>query len=366
MDFIFWQNIISIHQKAFLEALVNQAGVGNVTLVVEHELTPVRKSMGWDTPDIKGVEIILSPSDKKIDEIVAATKDGVHIMGGIRIGRMITRAFDACAKRKCRIGIMTESYNDDGLKGKLRAAKYRYYKFRYFRHISFVLAIGRQGVRQYSSLGYDSKRLFPWAYFITLDKEIAALPDENGVRMIYAGRLEEAKGIYKFLEQLCDTGKRNFCLDIYGAGPDEVRIRQLLKEKDLEAAISITPFIRYDELLKKYAQYNWVVLPSTAKDGWGVVVSEGLLQGLKAICSRKCGVSWAIKEGVNGVTFDWMEADGCKSAINKMWEGNFAAPAHVKAMAQNSISGDAGAKYFMKIIQSVYHGAQKPGIPWDA
>ncbi len=141
MDFVFWQNIISIHQSAFLEALAKQQGVGKVMLVVEHELTPVRKSMGWETPELNGVEVVMSPSDRQVTDIVFEKKHAVHVMGGIRIGRMIAKAFDACIKNKCRIGIMTEPYDDAGLKGRLRKAKYTLYRMRYFKHIGFVLAI---------------------------------------------------------------------------------------------------------------------------------------------------------------------------------------------------------------------------------
>jgi len=366
MDFVFWQNIISIHQKAFLEALVKQPGVGKVLLVVEHELTPARKSMGWETPEIQGVEIVISPSDSSINDIVQANKDAVHTMGGIRIGNMITRAFDACIKYKCRTGIMTEPYDDAGLKGKLRTAKYRYYKLRYFKQIHFVLAIGRQGVKQYTDLGFDTKRLFPWAYFITLEqREIGATPSGD-VRMIYAGRLEEPKGIYRFIKELCASGNKNFRLDIYGTGSDEEKIRQLAQDSGLAEHISITPFIKYEELVKKYKAYNWVVLPSTQKDGWGVIVSEGLLNGLKAICSRKCGVSWVVKDGRNGVTFDWAEEGSCSAAIRKMLEGEgFATPEAISTMAWGTISGEAGAGYFMNIMDSVYNGKEKPPIPWQ-
>ncbi|MCD6013323.1 MAG: hypothetical protein K0Q79_3185 [Flavipsychrobacter sp.] len=366
MNFVFWQNIISIHQKAFLEALVKQPGVGNVMLVVEHELTPVRKSMGWDTPEIQGVEVVLSPSENSIKEIVRANKDAVHVMGGIRIGRMITVAFDTCVQTKCRIGIMTEPYDDAGWKGKLRKAKYSLYRMKYFKHIGFVLAIGRQGVAQYTELGFDSKRLFAWAYFITLEQPLATAPPSKDIRIIYAGRLEEAKGIYRFARELFATGARNCTLDIYGEGSDEEKIKQLVAEYGLTEKVSFTRYIKYAELLERYRHYDWVVLPSTQKDGWGVVVSEGLLNGLKAICSRKCGVSWAIKEGWNGVTFDWQQEGSCRNAINKMLTGeDFATQNEISGWAQCNISGDAGAEYFMKIVGSVYNGNAKPGIPWE-
>ena len=183
--------------------------------------------------------------------------------------------------------------------------------------------------------------------------------------MIYAGRLEEAKGIYRFVEELCKCANKNFRLDIYGEGEDEEKIKQLAAANNLSDKITITRYVTHTELLEKYAAYDWVVLPSSQKDGWGVIVSEGLLNGLKAICSRKCGVSWVIKEGVNGVTFDWAEEGSCVNAISKMFGGGFAVADVIRMSAQRSISGEAGAQYFMKIIDSVYNNKEKPGIPWS-
>ena len=367
MTFVFWQNIISIHQKAFLEALVKQPGVSRVSLVVAHDLSPVRKNMGWDVPQLENVEVIMSPSVVDIKTIVSINRNAVHVLGGIRIGTMIIRAFDECIKQKCRIGIMTESYNSSGFKGMMRGFKYKYYKTGYFRNIQFILAIGKEGVAQYTRLGYNIQHLFPWAYFVTLDQQskssIAHSP--GAPRIIYAGRLEEAKGIFRFVYELADVAVKDFKLDIYGEGPDVKKIRKLIVAKGISDIVSVNGFIKHNDLLEKYKEYDWVVLPSTQKDGWGVIISEGLLNGLKAICSTKCGVSWVIKERINGVTFDWSDEGSCKNAIGKMLAGEgFADADTISKWADRTLSGEAGAEYFMRIMDCVYNNKEKPGIPW--
>lgn len=47
MTFIFWQNIISLHQAAFLKALAKRH---EVILVAEQPLTRERAEEGWDSP----------------------------------------------------------------------------------------------------------------------------------------------------------------------------------------------------------------------------------------------------------------------------------------------------------------------------
>ncbi len=367
MRFVFWQNMISIHQQAFLQALAARPGADHVMLVAEHTLARSRKDMGWDVPVISGVEVVISPSADKIAAIVNEYADAVHIMGGIRVGSMVSAAFDECIKRKCKVGIMTEPFDDAGAKGLLRGLKYRYYISRYARHISFVLAIGRQGVQQYRSLGFDDSRLFPWAYFIAAAPAyVRSAAPAGDVRIIYAGRLQEAKGIYRFMRELTAAGLTNFQMDIYGEGPDQEKIQQLVAGAGLAGKVTFTPFMPYDRLLERYAGYDWVVLPSAQKDGWGVVVSEGMMRGLKAVCSNICGVSRVIQEGVNGVTFDWSVPGSCKAAIVSMLTGGgFAADTTIAAWAGDTLSGAAGAAYFMKIMECVNGNADKPPMPWE-
>jgi glycosyltransferase involved in cell wall biosynthesis len=366
MTFVFWQGIISIHQKSFLEAVAAQAAVTSVLLVVEQDITQLRKDMGWDVPDIANVTIIRNPSKQQIRELVHVHKEAVHIMGGIRVGPMLTRAFDRCVKEECKLGIMTEPYNDAGLKGKLRTLKYQYYRRRYLRYVHFVLAIGKQGVQQYAQLGFDTRRIFGWGYFISIQPAVRNAESPEIKRIMYAGRIEHAKGIRYFTELLTRTGSKHYTLDIYGTGPDEAPIREMIAAKKQEAQIHIHPFLKHDELVAQYGKYDWVVLPSVGKDGWGVIVSEGLLSGLKVICSNICGVSWTVKEGVNGLVFDWLREGSCEVAINRLLTVNtFAEPDEIKSLAGETISAAAGAAYLMEILNCVYDNKKKPAIPWE-
>ena len=54
MTFIFWQNIISLHQAAFLKALAKRH---EVILVAEQPLTRERAEEGWNLPDLSLIHI---------------------------------------------------------------------------------------------------------------------------------------------------------------------------------------------------------------------------------------------------------------------------------------------------------------------
>lgn len=368
MNIIFWQGIISIHQKTILEALARHSRVKRVTLVVEQDISAYRANMGWEVPKIEGVEIIISPDRDRIRQIFSANGDAYHVLGGIRVGKMMTMALEEGAKQNARMGSLSEPYDRTGIKGKLRDLKYRYLRLFYFKHVDYFLAVGKEGVKTYTRLGFNPQRVFAWAYFVTVPTVLAKPADnENGPKIIYAGRIEEGKGIYRFVTELAENSNTNYQLDIYGGGPDEEKLKAFVANRNLSEKIGFYPFLKYDEMVQQYARYNWVVLPSTRKDGWGVVISEGLLNGLKGICSSICGVSWAIYDNFNGVTFDWSQPGSCQKAIKSMLgEHNFAEGSTIKVWAQASLSGEAGANYYLAILDCVYNGKETPLPPWVA
>ena len=367
MDLVFWQGIISIHQKTFLEALAKSDRVGTVVLVVETDISPYRESMGWEVRRIERVEIIMAPNREKIQEILTTHNTAIHVMSGIRGSRMMAVAMRIGAKQKVKMGAMSEPYDRRGLKGRLRDLKYWYFGQLFYRYFNFLLAIGKEGMYVYSRLGFDKKKLFPWAYFVSIPVPEKIPATDNKQRIIYAGRIESGKGILQFVTELAQTKAQNYVMDIYGSGPDEEKLKQLVADNQLEKQILFHPFLKYKEMLQQYARYDWVVLPSSRKDGWGVIISEGLLNGLKGICSNICGVSWAIADGCNGVTFDWSKEGDCRRAIENMLSGQqFADVGNIQSWAQKALTGEAGADYFLRIMDNVYAAAERPIAPWLA
>ena len=154
-------------------------------------------------------------------------------------------------------------------------------------------------------------------------------------------------------------------MHLFGEGADKEKIQEAYKAANASEKLKFTPFLKYEDLLQKYKEYDWLVLPSTQKDGWGAVVSEGLLNGLKVICSSRCGAGTVIREGWNGVRFNWEIAGDCDKAIEQMLQNkSFAEPQQLISWASKALVGDAGASYFINI--SNYRSGQraKPQAPW--
>jgi len=363
--FLFWQNMISIHQKDFLEALVAQQGVDTIILVVQQDISPERKKMGWDVPQLKGIEVVVAPTNAQIDELIAKHTQGVHVFSGFNVGPVNTYAMKQCINAKRKIAIMSEPYNFAGSKGRIKKIKFKLDALRYKKHLSFILAIGDEGVKQFTAAGFGTDRVFPWAYFINMPPQYQVKRQTTSkCKIMYAGRLEEAKGIYRFATTLL-THNDDYELHLFGEGPDKEKIEQAYAAANAADKLKFTPFLKYEDLLLQYGAYDWLVLPSTQKDGWGAVVSEGLLNGLKVICSTRCGAGTVIKEGWNGVRFNWDIPGNCDKAIEQMLQKkSFAEPQQLIGWASKALVGDAGASYFISISKYSSGQGARPQAPW--
>lgn len=363
--FLFWQNMISIHQKDFLEALAAQLGVGKVVLIVQQDISAERKKMGWDVPQLKGIQVAVAPTNDQIDDLIAGNEGGVHVFSGFNVGPVNTYAMRQCISSKRKIAIMSEPYNFAGNKGRIKKIKFQLDALRYKKHISFILAIGDEGVAQFTAAGFGVDKVFPWGYFINMPAQYQVKKETaSKCKIMYAGRLEEAKGIFRFATALLGHNA-DYELHLFGEGADKEKIQEAYKAANASEKLKFTPFLKYEDLLQKYKEYDWLVLPSTQKDGWGAVVSEGLLNGLKVICSSRCGAGTVIREGWNGVRFNWEIAGDCDKAIEQMLQNkSFAEPQQLISWASKALVGDAGASYFINI--SNYRSGQraKPQAPW--
>ena len=81
MDFIFWQNILSMHQSAFFKSLAEK---NRIFLVAEREIEKPLINSGWRIPDFGKTIIEIGPNKKRIQEILENYKNAIHVFSGIK------------------------------------------------------------------------------------------------------------------------------------------------------------------------------------------------------------------------------------------------------------------------------------------
>ncbi|REA64487.1 hypothetical protein DSL64_02760 [Dyadobacter luteus] len=373
MKLFFWQNTNSIHQSSFLRCL-DEMNTGNVTLLTTNRISSHRSEMGWAEPKLGNVTHISLWNDTlQISDIIDdnSGSDSVHIFSGINAFPVIQKAFLYAIKKGCRIGIFTEPLDFRGVKGKFRTIRGFYHRYLYSSNIEFVLATGKNGVDQFKLWGYDSRKVFEWAYTVENSNcdIIGDISPLSGEYMIaFAGSLIPRKG-YDILIKALEKIDLPFKADLYCLRPDQINSSKSAETvNQVSGSINFHNFLPNATLRRKLNTYDLFILPSR-HDGWGAVVSESIMEGTPVLVSKYCGSSSLITDNQIGKVINSLDVEKLAQSIRVMIEKGKVRVTERRAnraWAISHISGKPMASYFLKIIDFLDKGlmVDKPTAPW--
>lgn len=97
------------------------------------------------------------------------------------------------------------------------------------------------------------------------------------VRLLFAGRLDRAKGVERAIRILAELRRRGVpaALEIAGAGPDLERLQPTLTATGAASSVTFLGWLERERLEQAYARAHFVLLPSDT-EGWAKALSEGL------------------------------------------------------------------------------------------
>lgn len=358
MKFVFWQNILSIHQSAFIRNLSNNH---EVTLVVEESLNVERQKHGWLIPDFGNTEVIISPHENKIQQMLAK-KDAIHIFAGIDSFPLPARVFKIAISQKLNIGVMLEPFNYFGIKGKLRFIKYKIFALKYRSKIDFLLAISDNAVNCYKQVGFNSDTIFDWIYFTENSISLKKNRDTRGKpKLLFVGSIDIRKNILSIVQEVLLLEGKIDSFDIIGMGPLENDLKNLIKKSNKIKYIGGVP----NQLVSNFIyDADLLILPSIF-DGWGAVVNEAIQEGTPVLVSESAGASCIINPQIGRVFSN--KNKNFTLVLNEylvelpMNENNRTS---IKTWGNVCLSGKEGSKYFMEVIRYVYENQKKPIAPW--
>lgn len=382
MKFVFWQNVISIHQSAFIKALSEHH---DVILVVAEKLTLNRSNDGWSIPNMGNVEIIVSPNEEQLSSIMAIPHS-FHIFSGIDAFPLVYYAFRKAVGLGVPISVMAEPYKWDGIKGLLRRIKYTGLYFRYGKHINHLFTTGDMGLKCYMRVGFPQKKIHQWGYFTeqkesvqpvneNIDNASASIgldelvplkvdgliggnqPKVSKVKLIYVGRLDTNKNILALLKRWNEFGNRVECFTIVGNGPLLEKIESLAKEIP---QINVLGKLNNQDATMLMGSHDYLILPSLY-DGWGAVVNEALSQGTRVLCSDACGASILLDGKLRGEVFSQKDISSIISKWSRVGPVSQLDRVEIRKWALSHISGRVAANYFVEIISGGH-----PIAPWIA
>jgi glycosyltransferase involved in cell wall biosynthesis len=303
MNIFFWQSNISPHQMPYITELVKMGN--NVTLIVPKVYQiKSREDIGWTTPDTTGVNLIVNPDLREIEEIFDAEglKHSIHCFSGIDFHKMVFNGFKTSLKKDVFRVLLVEGPNLKGCRFLIRwiYAKFKYHKYK--RKIHLVMAIGSNAATYYRFIGVSEDRIKPFLYCVE-DTRSDKVPNVNkDFRVLYLGGLLKIKGLDLLLKAYKGLNQNKFYLDIYGSGPLEVKLKNRVLRHGLDK-VRFKGVIQHSQVKVVLSNYDLLILPSR-KDGWGAVVNEALMAGTPVLCSDNCGAKQLIENELIGSIFE--------------------------------------------------------------
>jgi glycosyltransferase involved in cell wall biosynthesis len=118
----------------------------------------------------------------------------------------------------------------------------------------------------------------------------AATPKELAapIHLLYAGRLETAKGVERAIEVLHGITQKGMraTLDIVGDGNERPAFEQLVAARKLSEFVTFYGWLSRSALNPLFARAHFLIFPSASSEGWPKVLSEAMAHGVVPIASN--------------------------------------------------------------------------------
>ena len=133
-------------------------------------------------------------------------------------------------------------------------------------------------------------------------------------KYIFAGRIDELKGIKIILEAWMKMGDTAPELYICGTGPLENLCKEIIDRYDLN--IKMLGFKNNKDTIKYISQSKALILPTQWYEGFPMSIVESLSVGTPVICSDIGNASSIVEEGITGYKFKYNESEDLIRAMN--------------------------------------------------
>jgi glycosyltransferase involved in cell wall biosynthesis len=375
MNWTLWQNIVSPHLSPIASALASIPGQ-TVTVVAESELPERRRACGWRTPDCSPARVMIRPTDSDVERLISGERGrgvegqlSVHLLNGLPDVALNRRVLPLLARTGAIVGLVSERADNRGILGLARRAKYRLDRYLTGQNLDFILAMGQSAVKWFESAGYDSSRIFPFAYVtespLRAPEYIGVQNEGEPFRILYLGQIIRRKDGVTAIRALDRLSDANWQFDIVGGGPDLGRWKSVAADTGVAYRIRFRPAVDNRAIGNLLQNADLLLLPSR-NDGWGAVVNEALMSGVPAICSDNCGAADLLREPWRGSTFKAGSVESLRGVL-RWWieRGRRTGESSARIREWSSaLQGPSVARYLVEIVTYMRTGGSRPCPPW--
>jgi glycosyltransferase involved in cell wall biosynthesis len=359
-----WEPETSPHKLPLFRELLVHNRISSAKFIAQGELNEHRRLEGWQTDLCGDASVMVAPTGKEIDSIVAnSPKDSIHIFSGIHWVPCIVDGLRAVVRYNRRFGILHEPRVFEGMGGLARLAHSWLTEASLRQNASFVLAIGAHGPKWFRMAGYGKDRIFPFAYFLPMRPPTsdASFEIKSSAPVVsFLGRLEKLKGIHLFLDAIEHLkNEANFYIAGHGTCAPLVEHAQ----RDHSNVNFLGP-IKMAEVPNFLSKTDILVLPSiTMDDGWGAVVSEAMMAGAAVVSSYKVGASMCLADEVRGTVVRRLAGPEIAVATDRIITRGLCADTYRNIRSQwadEHLTQRIGAEYLVNIFDHLFDGQPRP------
>lgn len=171
--------------------------------------------------------------------------------------------------------------------------------------------------------GVDSKRIMINPYF-TRDSNNSVnyrFPEgEDRINLLFIGRIVDGKGVIEMINAVSQLlmNMPKLHLNIIGDGPLTRQVKELIKELNLEGAITLHGWLPRSLINDFLAGCHLVLFPSTYPESFGIVGIEALMASKPVVGFNTGGVSTWLKDNYNGFLIAPGDLKGMGIAVERL------------------------------------------------
>ncbi|MEO8464159.1 MAG: glycosyltransferase family 4 protein [Gammaproteobacteria bacterium] len=125
-------------------------------------------------------------------------------------------------------------------------------------------------------------------------------PGSGPVSLITVCRMVPRKGLEYLIDAMTELKKDGIVLELVGSGQEQQRVRQLVRERGLEAHVILTGYVPAEKLYTHYHRADVFVLPSLS-ESFGQVLLEAMSCGLPIVATSIGGIPETVRDKTNGL-----------------------------------------------------------------
>lgn len=347
---IFWEPSLSPHKIDLINQIRKMRPAYEVIYVSAKGISEDRKKLGWSESGYESC--LIKPTNEWIEDIFSSNpRDTIHIFSGMKGGETFKYALKMLKKYNANFYILSEPRASEGIKGSLRFLDSIIFESWFRKNVLSVFAIGANGPAWFKRVGYDSKKVKLFGYFVdnNIFQELG-FKNNKKLQVGFIGRTVKEKGVFDFINVAKIMPELEF--KVIGTSHN---IHEIIKNNKNINNLTILGAVNISKIPEILHNLDILILPShTTDDGWGMVISESLMSGCYVITTDKVGASVLIfRDEIGAITSIQCPNQiklAIKNAIDKDYF-NISYRIRRKEWALKNLGADNGARYLLDVLE---------------